>query len=288
VTTQLSKPADALAVHPPPAAPAWPPPDWAGLSDRGCQRENNEDSWGAFALGAEPVPLEAAPAGWPEHGIVFVLSDGMGGARAGEEASRFCVQRLAAELHARRADADSGRAIRDAFLATHDALILLGRSNPDWKGLGATLSALWLLPDGAAVLGHVGDSRVYRLDGGRWLQWTEDHSLGEGLVRRGQMTAEAVTRFKYRSLLEQVMGGDGRTIEPQIERVPRRSAHAFALCSDGLYRPLERGLEARLTAAIQGPPLASGARTLIDAANSAGGPDNITVVLVRAPTLGGS
>ena len=79
--------------------------------------------------------------------------------------------------------------MHEAFLATHAALLALSRTNREWKGMGATLSALWLDSAGNAVLGHAGDSRVYGCRQGRWRQWTEDHTLGEGVVRRGQMTA---------------------------------------------------------------------------------------------------
>lgn len=279
MTTQISKPAVAAGVVAPETR--LRPPEWAALTDRGRHRENNEDSWGAFALGASAGPLTGGLAAWPAKGMLFVLSDGMGGARAGEEASRFCVERLAGELLARVAMTDANAAMREAILATHEALTTLGRTNPDWRGMGATLSALWLLPAGDFVLGHIGDSRIYRHEAGEWIRMTEDHTLGDGLVRRGQITAEAVVRFKFRSLLEQVMGGDGRPLDPQIIRGDCRPDDAFALCSDGFYRPLERGLGARLTAAVQAPGLATGVGGLIDAANAAGGPDNITIVLVR-------
>jgi len=286
VTTNLSKPVEVRVAPPVAADPAARRFDWAALSDQGRQRGNNEDAWGAFSLDAQLTPLASSFSAWPAKGALYVLSDGMGGARAGEEASKFCVARLAVELHARLALPDQGAAMREAFVATHAALTAMSRSNHDWQGMGATLSALWLQPAGGVVLGHIGDSRVYGLRGGRCKQWTDDHTLGEGLVRRGVMVAEAAARFRFRSLLEQVMGGDGRPIEPQIVITTWQAGDGFALCSDGLYRPLASGLDTRLNAALQQAQLSDGARLLVEAANTAGGPDNITVVLVRAASPG--
>ena len=286
MSTSVSKPAE---VGVPPSAPkAVTPhaPDWAALSDRGRQRRNNEDAWGAFALDSQLSPLTPGRSTWPAHGVLYVVSDGMGGARAGEEASRFCVARLVVELETRLESADAGSAMREAFLATHAALVELGRGNPDWQGMGATLSALWLLPNGSLVLGHVGDSRVYSGRGGQWRQLTDDHTMGEGLVRRGTMTAEAASRFKFRGLLEQVMGGDGRAIDPQIVLAGWQAEDGFALCSDGLYRTLAEGLETQLNTALRRANPADGAQLLVDGANAAGGPDNITVVLARLAMTG--
>lgn len=281
MTAQVARPANATA----PAAVLGRIPEWSALSDRGQVRENNEDFWGAVGLGArlqmlEPVGGAALPL--PANGVLFILSDGMGGARAGEEASRLGVERLSHELHARAGSVDENAALRAAFLATHAALVEAGRSDPAKKGMGATLSALWLRPGGTALVGHVGDSRIYQGREGRWRQVTDDHTLGEGLVRRGGLTPEAAARFRFRSLLEQAIGGDGRELEPQIATLDWRAGDAFALCSDGLYRPLEHGFETRLRAAAREAQLADGVRLLVEAANQAGGPDNITVLLVRA------
>lgn len=257
--------------------------EWAALSDIGQRRKNNEDSWGVFGLGggkAEPLP--ASPVTVPEQGLLLIMSDGMGGTRAGEEASRFCADRLPAELAARAAGAgDRGGKLRESLIITHEALVARSRSHEAWRGMGATLSAFWILPAGEAVLGHVGDSRVYALHGGELRQLSEDHSVGASMVRRGEMSAEAATRLKFRSLLEQAMGGEGSPIEPQISLVKVGAGDGFALCTDGLYGPLRDRVEPALNLAFTRPSLAAAAAELIAAANDAGGPDNITVILAR-------
>ena len=173
------------------------------------------------------------------------------------------------------------KAMGDAISETHRALFAKGEADPALHGLGATLSVLWLLADGRYIVGHVGDSRIYRYGAGAWEQITIDHSVGAGMVRRGEITAEAGARLKFRGLLEQVMGGDGAALEPQVLGGHWDSSSEFVLCSDGLYGPLKEQLVDQLKQAQHIPNLELASRSLIDAANAEGGPDNITVVLAR-------
>ncbi|MDI1336666.1 MAG: protein phosphatase 2C domain-containing protein [Lacunisphaera sp.] len=253
---------------------------WTAASDLGRVRGNNEDCWGVFAPGISAAPLASGRLDLGTGGALLVVSDGMGGALGGEEASRFCVEHIAQEIAARCAAPEPAAAMREALQVVHAALMARALSRPGWHGMGATLSALWLRPGGTAVLGHVGDSRIYLLHGSRLRQLTEDHSLGAAMVRRGEMTAEALTRFKYRSILEQVMGGDGRQIVPQVAAVEFAPGDAFGLCSDGLFGPLREKTPVLLQAALPAATPAA-AEALIAAANAAGGPDNITVLLAR-------
>lgn len=255
--------------------------EWAALSDQGQRRQNNEDAWNAVSLGDLLARLPDDPRIWPEPGVLLMVSDGMGGAKAGEEASRLCIQRLAAEVHARRRHAPPAAVLKDAFLATHAALVEAADADPGKEGMGATLSALWLRPDGALVIGHVGDSRIYTRRAGQWVQLTEDQSVGAGMVRRGELSAEDVNRLRYRSMLEQVMGGDGSPIEPQVETGQWEIGSEFLLCSDGLYGPVGDNLPDLIAGAFHREPLGQGAKWLVDSANAAGGPDNITVLLAR-------
>lgn len=254
--------------------------DWAALSDLGQRRTNNEDSWGVLRPGPRPEALPAPPVALAGPGALLIMSDGMGGARGGEIASSFCVEHLTAELSARLDRTDAAGAMHEAFVATHEALMRHAGTNEEWQGMGATLSALWLQPGGRAVLGHIGDSRIYRSRDGVLEQLSEDHNLGASMLRRGEITAEAATRMKFRSLLEQAMGADGSPIDPQVRTLDLAPRDAFLLCSDGLYGPLGEELEQLLRAKLA-DPLPQAAAELVAAANAAGGPDNITVVLAR-------
>jgi PPM family protein phosphatase len=254
---------------------------WAGLTDRGQRRDNNEDAWAAFAIEGKLTALPPEVREWPEHGILLVVSDGMGGASAGEVASELCVQLLPAEVHARRKLPNKADALRDAFLRTHEAIIAAGTADPEKEGMGATLSALWLQPDGSALIGHVGDSRILHRPKSSWLQVTHDHSLGAGMVRRGEITEEMASRLKFRALLEQAMGAGVLEIHPQIEFVAAQPGDTWLLCTDGLYGPLGDQFGPECDKALWRATLRESVHALVDAANAAGGPDNITVVLAR-------
>jgi protein phosphatase len=271
-------------------APGKPPSaslEWTAATDIGRRRQNNEDSWGVFRLGGGRAgPCLDSPVDVTDDGLLLVISDGMGGARAGEEASRFCVQQLPRALTGWGMPAVGSKdRMRRAIIATHDALVELGNVNEQWRGMGATLSALWFQPAGGIVLGHVGDSRIYGFRGDQLLQLSEDQNVGAGMVRRGELTEEAASRLKFRSLLEQAMGGDGSPIEPQVAELSVGSATGLALCSDGFYGPLRDQAVGALRMALTQPALATATAGLIATANEAGGPDNITVILARIISL---
>lgn len=254
---------------------------WVALSDQGRRRKNNEDAWRAWSLGQVLAQMPETPEYWPAHGFLLVVSDGMGGASAGEVASAFCVEQIAEELFLRRAETNREAALREAFVVTHRKLMQAASDDGDKLGMGATLSALWLLADGSYVLGHVGDSRIYRRDGRTWAQLTADQSVGASMVRRGEMTEEEAARLRCNSMLEQVMGGDGAPLHPEMQSGRWQPGQDFLLVTDGLFGPLRRQVPGVFDEALQGHDLACSARYLIDEANHAGGPDNITVLLAR-------
>jgi protein phosphatase len=253
--------------------------DWSACSDLGQRRSNNEDFWGVWTPGEALASVAAGVVPLSGAGLLLAVSDGMGGAEGGEVASHFCITRLAEHLKKRREAADPVDALVKCFAGVHEELFAKAEEEAGLRGMGATLSALWLRPD-AAFYCHVGDSRIYHRHDGEWRQVTDDQSVGAGMVRRGEMTEEAVRRLRYRSMLEQVMGGDGAPIDPQAGRIEWTADSRFVLCSDGLYGPLREQLAGGLDAAFGGE-LAVGAKSLVDAANAAGGPDNITVILAR-------
>jgi protein phosphatase len=259
--------------------------NWAAHSDLGRRRSNNEDSWGAFALDGKSTPLDGTNAAWPRDGALYIVSDGIGGARGGEVASRFCVDHLAESLGRRSAGKSPAVAMREAILEVHQALFAKGEKSPELHGMGATLSALWLRLDGKLIIGHVGDSRIYGRRAGAWSQLTEDQSVGAGMVRRGELTEAVASRLKFRSLLEQAMGGDGAPIEPQIKETAWEAGDVWVLCSDGLYGPLGANLTSFGDQALTEGEIGSAASALVAAANEAGGPDNITILLARVLPL---
>jgi protein phosphatase len=230
-------------------------------SDTGRQRRANEDSLIARA------PL-------------FAVADGMGGAQAGEVASRLAVEALAAGLGGgETAEERLAARVRDANRRIHD----LSRADAQRAGMGTTLTAVHVGEDEVSIA-HVGDSRAYLFRNSELTRLTRDHSLVEELMRQGKLTEEQADEHPQRSIITRALGPEP-DVEVDTGTYPARAGDVFLLCSDGLTSMLGEGeVEAVLRASGS---LADAGRRLIDAANEAGGRDNITVVLFRLEEVAG-
>ncbi len=227
----------------------------AGLTDVGRQREANEDNL-----------VLASP--------VFAVADGMGGARAGEVASRIAAETFRDPRDPSRTPEQQ---LEHVAQEANRRIYELALRDQSRRGMGTTLTAT--LVDGDAVsVGHVGDSRAYRLRAGELTQLTQDHSLVAELERSGQLTPEAAEHHPQRSIITRALGP-----EPQVEvdthTHPARAGDVYVLCSDGLTGMISDNELATLLRAA--PSLESAAEALVRAANQSGGKDNITVVLFR-------
>lgn len=229
-------------------------------TDVGRQRRDNEDS--SYA-----------------NGSVFVVADGMGGAQSGEVASKIVVDAFSSGLpEAGTAEERLAVVVQRANREIHER----SRSEAANAGMGTTVTAACLDGDAVAIA-HVGDSRAYLLRDGELRRLTEDHSLVEELLRGGRLTEEEAAEHPQRSVITRALG-----IEPIVEidtwTYPLRPGDVVLLCSDGLTSMIsEQQLQGVIVAA---PTLNEAAQRLIDAANEAGGRDNITVVLFRAARAG--
>ena len=203
---------------------------------------------------------------------LYAVADGMGGHRAGEVASATAVETL-------RSVFGSRRRIGEAVEAANAAVFAQAGENPEMRGMGTTVTAVALTEGRYAIIGHVGDSRAYLLRDGALSQVTEDHSLVEQLVREGQLSPEEAANHPQRAIITRALG-----IEPDVEvdiyEVDLRPGDRLLLCSDGLTNMVrDQQLEAMLRE--QSDPQQA-AEMMVDAANAAGGDDNITVVIVDA------
>ena len=236
--------------------------DQAGLTDVGRQRSSNEDSF-----------LESAP--------VFAVADGMGGARAGEVASRIAVETLA--------DGDAGDGEAEAQLAetaqaANRRIYELAQKDDSRAGMGTTFTAV-LVDGGDVVTGHVGDSRLYRLRDEALERLTRDHSLVEELVRRGELDPKDAETHPQRSIITRALGPEPE-VEVETFTCPGRAGDVYLVCSDGLTSMIS---EERLRDLLRADgSLDEAAQRLVEAANEAGGKDNITVVLFRLGDEGGA
>lgn len=257
---------------------------FAGLTDVGESRDHNEDGLLMFDMGrnedllesASDHPLEQQP-------LLLAVSDGMGGASAGEVASALALDTL--RRHAAGAMASLGgldTAGLESWLAEgiHQAnyrVLEAGKRDLAAQGMGATLTAGLAFP-GGVVLAHVGDSRAYHLRQGQLRQLTTDHTFVGKLVSQGQLSPEEAEVHEQRHVLLQAVGVRD-TLDVDTLTVILRSGDRFLLCSDGLYDLIsDEAIAETLIANSQ--PL-SQCRTLITAANSLGGFDNTTVVILH-------
>jgi protein phosphatase len=224
-------------------------------TDTGRQRRANEDSL-----------LARAP--------LFVVADGMGGAQAGEVASRIAVEYFRDGLE------DSSRpeaALTSLALAANSRIHELSHSNAEHAGMGTTLTAVYVGEQEVAIA-HVGDSRAYCLREGELLRLTDDHSLVDELMRQGRLTPEEAVEHPQRSVITRALGPEG-VVEVDTRSFRARPGDVYLLCSDGLTTMLS---EEEIADVLRGHPrLRDAGEALIAAANEAGGRDNITVVLLR-------
>jgi PPM family protein phosphatase len=229
------------------------------LTDTGRQREANEDSY-----------FSRAP--------LFAVADGMGGAQAGEVASRMAVEafdRIEAE-----GDAAPEELLRRTAQAANSEIFDLAQGDTSRSGMGTTLTAA-LVHGSEISFGHVGDSRAYVFREGKLKQITNDHSLVEELRRQGKLTRDQAAEHPQRSVITRALGP-----EPQVQvdtmTFSARAGDVFLLCSDGLTTMLTDEDVATILAGDDNLQMVG--RRLIRAANDRGGRDNITVVLFRLET----
>jgi serine/threonine protein phosphatase PrpC len=211
---------------------------------------------------------------------VFAVADGLGGHQGGEVASAAAVEPLAA-LDGREF-AEPGEAA-EALTATiregNAAILDRAAGDPGLWGMGTTVTAAALAGDRFLQLAHVGDSRAYLLRGGSLEQLTTDHTVVAELVRRGRLTPAQAAIHPERSILTRAVGLDPRIPVDIPDPLELRDGDQVLLCSDGLTEAVDDGPIAELLSST--PDGTAAGQALIDAANAAGGPDNITVVLLR-------
>jgi len=215
---------------------------WWGMTDKGRFRDRNEDAFlGIEVDGREVFRLGKIGEGRFENGdFIFAVSDGMGGANAGEFASNIAVEQItqllpkAFRLRAtgfRRAGVDFLAEVMDQI---HGEMKRQGQAYEETKGMGATLSLCWFTPE-KAYFAHAGDSRIYHLPkGGGYFQITHDHTHVGWLVRKGELTEIQARSHPSKSALQMALGGSIESIEPQLGQVLYEAGDFFVFCTDGI------------------------------------------------------
>jgi len=263
---------------------------WWGLTDKGPFRKNNQDAFLALTFRRDEVHLlgKEGEADFELGDFVFAVSDGMGGANAGEFASRIAVNAITQRFpkHYRSDDPAQGSVNEELlvrlFEQIHAEMVVMGTHYEECHGMGATLSMAWFTP-GRGYFCHIGDSRIYRLtQKGGFRQLTEDHTHVGWLFRQGKLSEREARSHQGRHMLQMALGGKQTTIIPQTGTFPIEKGDRFVICTDGLIEGLWDSSIERLL--LQPPPrLASvqPAKRLLQEALYNSGRDNTTVVVVE-------
>ena len=241
----------------------------AALSDIGRQRENNEDSY----LYWEPTSDEE----FERKGRLAVVADGMGGYEGGQEASRLAVETVR-EVYQQAISDDPHTALLTGFTAAHQRILNYAEQHPEFYGMGTTCTAL-AVRGRRLYFAHIGDSRLYLVRGTHVSRLTRDHSYVGNLVASGIVRSEDAETHPQRHILTAALGaGTEIVVDGGEQGVLLEEGDTLVLCTDGLWGLVS---EQELGAVVNGNSTSKSCAVLVDMALTRGGPDNITVQVLR-------
>jgi protein phosphatase len=264
---------------------------WSGRTDRGNVRPNNEDAFLGLQFDAREIHhLGVTGEGATGHtDFAFAVSDGMGGAMAGELASRIAVDKITMLLprsyHQSAVGLEAGfpDVLEELFAEIHEALAYLGASDEECAGMETTLSLCWFTPE-RMYFGHVGDSRIYYLPAraGKIRQLSHDDTHVGWPMRNGKINEREARSHPRRNLLQKALGGSNQFVTPQVGAVTYETGDIFLLCTDGLVEGLtDSHLEEFLRLPELNRPDANPAHRLVEESLARNGRDNTTALVVR-------
>lgn len=263
---------------------------WSGLTHVGRYRKNNEDAFLCLVFDSLQVNYlgKIGSADFSIGDFVFAVSDGMGGANAGEYASRIVVDKITKllprsfKMGARGLHQGAGDVLEALVQETHDAMDMMGRNYEEVQGMGATLSLCWFHPGWLHFI-HVGDSRIYYLPASGGLkQMTHDHSYVGRLLRDGKINEREARNHPQRHQIEQVVGGRHQKLEPQLGSIGYEIGDRFVICSDGVLDGLwDNGIEKVVRNPMPWLKDLPPAEALVKESLSESGRDNITAIVVE-------
>jgi protein phosphatase len=241
----------------------------AALSDIGCQRENNEDRYSYW----EPSSDES----FQRQGRLITIADGMGGYAGGQEASRIAVEAIE-QGYAGSTEANPSAALTSAFHAAHARIKQQAENQPELRGMGTTCTAV-VLRGRDLYYAHVGDSRLYLAQNSKIFRLTRDQSYVGRLVEQGIINEEEAGTHPQRNILTGALGA-GQEVVPESPQLPMQleKGDALVLCTDGLWSLVS---DNEIHGALAAGTLYRACQALIQIAKDRGGPDNITVQMVR-------
>ena len=266
---------------------------WFGLSDRGRIRAQNEDAFLGMVFDAQEAHLlgKVGGAELGAHEFVFAVSDGIGGAAAGEFASKITVEKIkkllpqAFQKTAAGLEAGASGVLVELYTQIHASLSYLGRSYEECREMGATLSLCWFTPDWL-FFAHIGDSRIYHVAAaGGMRQLSHDDTYVGWMFRNGQINEREARSHPRKNILQRALGAGHQFIEPQIGGLHLEKGDAILLCSDGIVdgmfdAQIEEMLRASTGTESMNEHGTNPAESLVRTAVEQSGRDNTTAVVV--------
>lgn len=241
----------------------------AHRTDVGLQRANNEDSFIYWEAESDEE--------FGRKGRLAVIADGMGGYEGGQEASRIAVETVQ-EIYERFSSHDAQAVLLEAFAEAHRRILLHASKHPGLHSMGTTCTALAVIGS-QLFFAHIGDSRLYLVRGSSVTRLTRDHSYVSQLVESGIVRSEDAERHPQRHILTAALGS-GREVaaDKPDSSVTLEDGDALVLCTDGLWSQVR---DEEIVSAVQGSDMVQACTRLVDLALERGGPDNITLQLLR-------
>ena len=216
----------------------------------------------------------------PDRGLVAAVADGMGGVRGGAFASNKLQEALATLITREQYDEPHPTKLHSLVNEINFDILDYAENDPGLFGMGTTMTLAWLKA-GTLSLVNVGDSRLYRLQDGSFEQLSQDQSYVGKLLREGQITAEEAREHPERNVIDQAVGSHPEGVLPDISTFSYQAGDLFLLCSDGLNEELTDRQMADILSAKNSSTLMDTANALVDKALSAGGRDNVSVILLE-------
>ena len=248
----------------------------ASLSDVGCQRENNEDALSYWEAQSDDE--------FQRKGRLALVADGMGGYEGGQEASRLAVETIL-DVYDHDPAPDPRDALLNGFRAAHERIRQYADAHPEFQGMGTTCTAL-ALNDLRLYYVHVGDSRLYLVRRKVISRLTKDHSYVGRLVESGILNSEEAERHPQRHILTAALGAGGEVVaDSPATPVPLEGGDTLVLCTDGLWGLVH---EHEILKVVDEHKASTACSELVKMARERGGPDNITVQILRLSANGNS
>ena len=264
---------------------------WSSVTHKGKVRTNNEDSFLCLTFDAQSVAYlgKEGEGGFGQTDYLFAVSDGMGGALAGEYASRIAIEKITTLLPRSFKQSATGfitdydDVVTELFGEVHKALVYLGASYEECAGMEATLTLCWFTP-GWMHFGHIGDSRLYYLpaEEDTLKQLTHDDTHVAWLLRNGKINEREARTHPRRSVLQKALGGGNQFVDPQLGAVGYESGDIFVLCTDGLVEGFyDHQLMEILHESRSRQSRADRAQRLVKEAVERSGRDNTTALVIE-------